>query len=95
MHRTEILKQAEELTSRDRNSQYGEPREQCGLAGELYELWLSSGGAKYGPAHNNAICMVLTKLSRIAVGEMGKIDSYVDGAGYLAIAGEMVSEDAP
>lgn len=41
------------------------------------------------PAELKAIDMALTKLSRIITGPAPKLDSYIDAAAYLAIAGEL------
>ena len=38
-----------------------------------------------------ASCMVLVKLARSM--ETGKVDNYIDGAAYMAIAGQLHTEE--
>ena len=92
MDRGKILDEAKRLTCGDRNAQYGPPGPQLGLAGEFYHMWLNAGGDRYSYAHNEAIHQVFVKLSRIAFGQQGKLDTYMDAAAYTAIAGELVTE---
>lgn len=90
IHRGEILKEAHDLTTQDRNKQYGEPSINLSLAADLKILFWSRVSRLFSSAEREAIDMVLTKLSRIGTGTYKK-DNYVDGAAYLAIAGQMGS----
>ena len=90
IHRGDILKEAHDLTTQDRNKQYGPPEVNLNLAGDLKKLFWSQATRQFSPAEHEAIDMVLTKLSRIGTGTYKK-DNYVDGAAYIAIAGQMGS----
>ncbi len=92
MNRGDILDKAKQLTCGDRNDQYGEPGPQIGLSERMYQMYLDAGGSRYSDAHNGAIHQVFVKLSRIAHGQIGKLDTYMDAAAYAAIAGQMVSD---
>ncbi|MHA2068899.1 MAG: DUF6378 domain-containing protein [Candidatus Thorarchaeota archaeon] len=91
MERGDILDGAKDLICGDRNRQYGEPGPQLGLAGKLYRLWYEAGGHKYSDAHCEAVHQIFTKLSRLAFGEVGKLDTYMDLVGYAAIAGQLAT----
>jgi hypothetical protein len=91
MDRGKILTTAKDLTCNNRQKTYGSPGVQLGLTAELFRLWKYHAGTKYSGAHDEAIRMVLAKLSRIACGQPGHLDNYVDAAAYVAIAGEIVT----
>lgn len=90
IHRGDILKEAHDLTTQDRNKQYGEPEINLSLAAILKHHFWKRATREFSPAEHEAIDMVLTKLSRIGTGTYKK-DNYVDGAAYIAIAGQMGS----
>lgn len=87
--RAKILSDGIILTSGDRNRSYGEPIQNLGLAGELKRVFRAGCARRIGPAEQEAIDMVLTKISRLGAGQAPGRDTYVDGATYFAIAGEV------
>ncbi len=90
MNRVDLLKQGIELTSGDRNIQYGEPRVNFANVAALWTAYLQS---KYDmPAvitpEDVAWLNVLQKCGRTFLG-VPKEDSYIDAAIFAAIAGEV------
>ncbi len=92
--RVEILAEGIDLTWGDRDKQYGDPLVNMTLAGELKRLIRQYASREIPPAELEALDMALTKISRIVTGAV-KRDSYVDGAAYLALAGEMAERASP
>jgi hypothetical protein len=92
--RVQILQQGVRLTSGDRNKSYGEPIINMGLAGKFKALFRENAVRKIGPAEQEAIDMVLTKVARLASGKVPGRDSYIDLATYAAIAGELAELEA-
>lgn len=84
MIRETILDTAKQCICTDREAEYGTPQENLG---RIAALW--SGYAAHDfTAHDVAIMMALVKVGRIASGKV-KQDTYVDIAGYAALAGEL------
>lgn len=88
--RGQILDTAKVLTTGDRNKSYGPPIYNLTVYAELVQAYLK--GRKVSTEHpidavDTSILMVLAKVSRIAANR-GHKDNYVDGAAYMAIAGE-------
>jgi hypothetical protein len=88
MHRSKILKDAEFLINNDRKKDYGDPKINHGRIADLWSVVLER---KIEP-HEVALCMALVKISRL-VQTPDHEDSYVDGAAYIAIAGELATEE--
>lgn len=88
MHRSKILKDAEHLINNDREKDYGHPKINHG---RIADLWSVIFGHEVTP-HQVALCMALVKVSRL-VQTPDHADSYVDGAAYIAIAGELAMGD--
>jgi hypothetical protein len=88
MHRSKILKDAEFLINNDREKDYGHPKINHGRIADLWSVVLER---KIEP-HEVALCMALVKISRL-VQTPDHEDSYVDGAAYIAIAGELATEE--
>ena len=91
MNRSEVLAQADRCVSRDREAEYGDPREGLGMTAQLWTSYLQT----LAPivelnASDVAQMMVLLKIARTATGTP-KADTYVDQAGYSALAGELSS----
>jgi hypothetical protein len=85
--RETILRTAEELINGNRHAEYGPALQMHQRIGALWSAYL---GHEVSPV-DVAMMMVLLKASRIKVG--GSVgDSFVDIAGYSAIAGEMHSD---
>ena len=81
--RSEILAEADSLINGPRQAHYGEPHENF-LA--IAEMWSAYLGHAVSPAD---VChmMTLLKVARLRNGPHR--DSSVDGAGYLALGGEL------
>lgn len=79
----------------DRNTAYGDPIVNLGLAGELKRLVREHqrGTAQIGPAQQEALDNVLTKLARCYTGSPQSRDTYIDMANYAAIAGEAAERE--
>jgi hypothetical protein len=82
------LKNAEFLINNDREKDYGHPKINHGRIADLWSVVLER---KIEP-HEVALCMALVKISRL-VQTPDHEDSYVDGAAYIAIAGELATEE--
>ena len=87
MNRKEILKEAERLTAEDRNKAYGPPLINHQRIAQIWSVIL---GQEITPSQV-ALCMVGVKLARLAQ-TPDHMDSFVDGAAYMAIAGEIVDK---
>lgn len=86
--RVQILSEGVRLTNGDRDKEYGTPAHNMGCAGELKAVFRKYLTRELHPAEQEALDMVLTKVSRVCTGAP-KRDTYVDGATYFAIAGEI------
>ena len=95
MKRDEILKTAEEIVTKGRNVQYGEPENNFAVIAEYWSTYLSQhngGRVILLTPMDVAIMMALFKIGRITTEGEFTADSYVDCAGYAAIAGEMATD---
>ena len=95
MKRDEILKTAEEIVTKDRNVQYGEPENNFGMIAEYWSTYLSQhngGRAVLLTPMDVALMMVLLKLGRLTTARAVTLDSFVDAAGYVACAGEIATD---
>ena len=81
---SELLKKASELVNGDRQVDYGDKLiNHVNIA----NLWSAYININISP-HDVAVMMCLLKISRSTMGDFN-LDDYVDGAAYMAIAGEM------
>lgn len=84
-----ILDAAKACVCGDRDREYGNPEDSFLLIAELWTAFLSD---RLGPhiilPHEVAAMMALLKIARIATGH-GKMDSWIDLAGYAACGGEL------
>jgi len=87
MNREEILQTAIDLTMHDRNDQNGDPLENHQRIAKIWSVIL---GIEIEP-YQVALCMAGMKLARLAFNPLD--DSFIDGAAYLAIAGEIVNKE--
>jgi hypothetical protein len=93
--RGQILNTAKSLTTGDRNKSYGPPIYNLTTYANLCQAYMDGRGLDSSAiqeitpldAVDMAIFMVLAKVSRIAANR-GHKDNYIDGAAYMAIAGE-------
>lgn len=87
--RVRILQEGAMLTHGNRDKEYGPPAINLEAAGELKLVFRKHLRRAISAAELEAIDQVLTKLGRVATGLDPKRDTYVDGATYFAIAGEI------
>lgn len=86
--RHDILTEADSLIHGDRQSHYGTPQENFARIASIWSVIL---GHMVRP-DQVALCMAGLKLARLANGP--HLDSYIDVAGYIAIAGELSDANA-
>jgi hypothetical protein len=91
--RVQILHEGATLTNGDRDAEYGPPSKNLAAAGELKLVFRKHLARDISPGELEAIDLALTKIGRVATGKKPKRDTYVDGAVYLAIAGEIALEE--
>ena len=85
MNRVEILNTAAELISGDRAATYGDATVSHQRIADLWSTYLGTPVS----AVDVAMCMVLLKVSRSKGGDKpGKMDTFVDIAGYAALCAE-------
>ena len=87
MNRSDILAEAERCITVDRANIYGPAEDSFGLVAAFWSSHLDHPVT----ATDVAAMMALFKLARIK-GNPGHLDSWVDGAAYLAIGGELATE---
>lgn len=87
--RVEILNEGAKLTHGNRDKEYGPPAINLAAAGELKAVFRRHLRRNITAGELEAIDQVLTKVGRVATGLDPKRDTYVDGATYFAIAGEI------
>ena len=90
MNKEEILMKAAELVSKSRQESHGDTFKNHAQIAEFWNIYLDD---KLKPlasitADEVAMMMGLVKISRSQVGKHN-VDDYVDGAAYMAIAGEL------
>ena len=90
MKKEEILKKATDLISTERESSHGDCFKNHSQIADLWSVFLDD---KLKPMKeitpgDVAVMMCLLKISRSTMGDFN-LDDYVDGAAYMAIAGEM------
>lgn len=88
MNRSEILAKAEELINGDREQHYGKPQDNFTRIAAGWSVIL----AKPVTPEQVALCMAWLKIARLANGPHD--DSYIDGAAYMALAGELSAMQA-
>ena len=86
MNAADILSQASSLVSGDRNKQHGDKLENHQ---NIAALWSAYKEIDISP-RDVAIMMALLKIARTKTGEVNA-DDFVDGCGYISIAGELAS----
>ena len=92
MKRAEILERARVCVCDEREQDYGSPEDNFQV---VANLWTTYTGEYYS-LQDVAMMMALLKIARIKTGA-GTADSFVDLAGYAALAGEItggVRDDA-
>lgn len=87
MNRKQILDEATRLTVGDREKSYGTPQKNHERIAAMWSVIL---GHEVQP-HEVALCMASLKIARL-IETPDHLDSYVDGAAYLGIAGELATD---
>lgn len=87
MTREEILDKAKEIITKDRNEQYGEPHDVFDLIAQYWSAYLNVALTPEMVAE----MMMLFKIARLK--HSAKADTYIDIAGYAAIAGELAIKE--
>lgn len=87
MNRTDILDTASDCISRDRQATHGGPKRNFGIIAAYWSVHLDHPVT----ASDVAVMMTLMKCARIKANP-SHVDSWVDGAGYLACGGEIATE---
>lgn len=85
--RAEILNKAAELIGGDREQDYGSAAENFARIGNL---WAEIVGVPISP-EQVALCMNQVKVARL-INSPDHLDSWIDGAGYLALGGEIATD---
>ena len=88
MKRQDILERANELISIDRDKEYGSAKENFEVIAKLWGAYLG----KELDAVDVSILMALLKISRLKRNKK-KLDSWQDAAGYIALGGEIATEE--
>lgn len=86
--RETVLKDAIHCVCGDREQDYGTPENNFAL---IADLWSAYRGVTFTPV-DVAMMMALLKVARIRTGR-GKMDSFVDLAGYAACAAEIDEQE--
>jgi len=88
MNREEILKTAIQYVTKDRAATHGDAEDNFDNVAELWSWWLHGREICAVNGFDVGIMMALFKLARIK-GNTGHLDNFIDGAAYLALAGEI------
>lgn len=96
MTRSEILQAADKIINGQRQQDYGNPEDAFLNIAALWEAYLNNIGYKH-IEFDHPVCiteldvahmMIMMKIAR-GIGGVGTDDTFVDMAGYAAIAGEL------
>lgn len=89
----DIASKAADLVSGEREHQHGSKTDNFTRIAGLWNAWLNIRANPDMPlnAHDVGVMMALMKVARTQSGAVN-LDDYIDGAGYLACAGEVASD---
>ena len=94
MERQDVLRQAEGYICKDRELEYGSPKENFSAIADFWSIYVKNinkcDSVCFTP-YDVSVMMSLVKYGRIITGEP-KPDTYIDCCGYLAIAAELATE---
>ncbi|WP_441235679.1 DUF6378 domain-containing protein [Bradyrhizobium sp. 930_D9_N1_4] len=88
MNASDIAKKAADLVSGDRAQAHGDMADNFGRCADLWSAYLGKRLDVELTAVDVGNMMALLKIARTQTGEVNA-DDFVDGAGYLACAGEI------
>ena len=93
MQRKDVLESAIKCVCRDRENEYGSPKENLeSVARYLTEYTRSKYGVQIPYTGKDVtLIMMFVKIAREATGR-GKLDNWVDMAGYAALGAELMEE---
>lgn len=93
MRSGDILAKATELVGGERQRTHGDKLQNHQNIARLWSAYLANrqNPAQEISALDVAMMMALLKISRTQLGDQNS-DDYIDGAGYMAIAGEIAGE---
>lgn len=92
MTREELLEQIKKCILNDRQNTYGKPEDNFQRIADFWNIYLHNGDAVI-TKNDVAVMMSLLKIARI-MSSPNHIDNYIDGAGYLTIAGSFIDDNA-
>lgn len=81
--REEVLQTAQSLVMGDRNKDYAGPKENFTQTAELWSAYTNMSFS----AHDVAVLLILVKVARLSTSP-GKMDNWIDIAGYAACGAE-------
>lgn len=87
MNRAEILERARDCVCSEREQDYGTPEDNFQVIANLWTAYINNEHVFFEPI-DVAMMMALLKMARVRTGARTD-DSYVDLAGYAALAGEI------
>lgn len=89
-NREDILNGAKDCVCRSREADYSSPENNFATIADMWTSYIRAAfphGVDKLEAKDVAAMMVLFKMARVATG-VGKVDNWVDAAGYAACGGE-------
>ena len=89
--RQQMLRDAEQLVSNNRNKQYGDPTENMQRTAEMMAAYLGNRTGRTLEPHDVAAFGIILKLGRLAH-DPTKLDSWTDVAGYASIGYEAIKK---
>lgn len=92
MQATSILARAADLVGGDRRAQHGDAAALHATIARLWNVYLCARPGRMIEAHDVAMMMALLKVARTTTGAHNE-DNYVDGAGYIAIGGQLAQPE--
>ena len=89
MKYTEILQNATDIIQDRGLNDYGHPQDNMQHAAMLISAYLQM------PVMDYQVCAILAlvKLARATTGNPDKADNYIDGAAYIALMGQLATEE--
>ena len=85
----EILQSATDIIQDRGLNDYGHPADNMQHAAMLIAAYLQH------PVEDYQVCgiLALIKIARASTGSLGKPDNYIDGAAYIALMGQLATEE--
>jgi hypothetical protein len=93
MRSADICKRAAEMVDGDRARQHGNAHESFALIARMWNAYLEECLTVRLSSVDVAHMMALLKITRTQTGEFN-LDNWIDGVGYIALAGELAAKDS-